>query len=382
MTAPSFDRPQRVLHDLRDELSEGLRTQQSPMVDQPEIARAIEWLKGCRRDDGYWGEKQDGTTALALLTLNSWANAGYEVDPTGAASAVRAATAFESEPTARWIANQADGYGRWLTPWYTGIAVQALCAAGYRGPELHRGIEQIKTFDPENPQMWHDRVHHAAQILGALGMTGTDPRARDAWAKCILRHATVDLAPYVCGQAVHALLLWTTTPPRDLSPLTDMLAAYLRRTALSKSAFMDYAPSLYALALVDEQHVPGHRELISEKAQELFSRMEHGSWYRDAELTAWALLSLYHVGSVTQVVVDKGSFNVAFDTAMKSLPASQRRERLEVALLTMVITLGLVGVVGVAILNPEDSVLVNSIALAGGVPLLIVGVLRLVKRIL
>ena len=348
-----------ALGQLREELQEGLRTQTLRIDEEPDVVAAITWLTSCRRSDACWGEQQDGTTGLAVLALTAWS----DLRRAGVLSpATEAARAFDARPTANWIARRADSEGKWLTPWYTGIAVQALVAAQYRGGELRRGVDYLLRLNPDNEQYWRDRTHHAAQVLSALAAVRADGEVLASWEACVMHHASSRLSPYVCGQAVHCLLRHTNRSHEEVRHLVEPLAAYLDATDLSKSAFIDHASALRALA-VAKSVSRETQTLVASKARELFSRTERGSWYRDAEMTAWALLALHEVGSVTQVTVDQVSFNSAFSTATRQVSRGQRTRARETAVLTALLLVLAAGIALIAVLNPVDSVFITGVVL-------------------
>src|SRR3712207_4707233 len=185
--------------DARDPDERDLAHRMADVCSMEEVAGAIEWLMACRRPDGCWGEQQEGTTALAMLAVAKWRSTGQR-----STAAREAAVAFDLEPSARWLAAQARADGSWSTPWYTGVALQALVVADYDGPVLERSRRYLGDLDPADRQYWHDRVHHAAQILTALSLLRAPGDERDPWVACIVRHLDAGHGAYVCGQAVHA----------------------------------------------------------------------------------------------------------------------------------------------------------------------------------
>jgi hypothetical protein len=260
--------------------------------------------------------------------------------------------------SADWLASRAQN-GRWQTPWYSAVAVQALLAAGHQGPQLEQGRRYLESLDPHDAHEWSGKVHHAAQVLTALARLDPAHPKLAAWADCITGKLDGRVEPYVCGQAVHALLISTTTSPSDLSVVSS-LQEYLERTPLSKASFLGYAPALLALAIAKR----GDDPVVSEKAVELFSKIEDVSWYRDAEMTAWALITLHEVSSLTQVVIDKASFNDAFAAAHREhaeIPARERGERRKAAVYAVVLTLQVLGLIAVIVFNPTDSRLADTL---------------------
>lgn len=260
--------------------------------------------------------------------------------------------------SANWLASRARN-GRWQTPWYSAVAVQALLVAGYQGPELDHGRDYLEALDPSDAHEWTGKVHHAAQILTALEMLDPSHPRLAEWADCITRQLDGAVEPYVCGQAVHALLMSTTRSASDLS-VVPSLEEYLERTPLSKASFLGYTPALLALAIAKA----GDDPLVSEKAVELFAKIEGVSWYRDAEMTAWALITLHEVSSLVQVVIDKRSFNEAFAAAHeehKSIPARERKERQRAALYAVLLVLQVLGLLAVIVFNPTDSRLLDAL---------------------
>ncbi len=318
----------QAVRDLRAKLESGLSERVVAVPEIDEVVEAIQWLTACRRRDGSWGEQQEGTTALAMIAIAKWRSA---TGPT--AEARTAAMGIGLGRSARWLAAQANANGSWQTPWYTGVALQALAVSGYDGPAIKCGLDYIAGLDPHDPHLWHDRVHHAAQILTALSLLQASPEERQPWIACILRHVDVQHGPYVCGQAVHALLRCSETPLARLEGVIFGLAESLNRP-ISKSTFIDMLPALEALAALPSDRAEA-TTLVPAKTMELFDRMEGRSWYRDPEMTAWALLALKEIASVHQVVIAAARFREAFARAESAVPGDQRRERRLAASLTL-----------------------------------------------
>src|SRR3712207_6718335 len=109
----------QAIRDLRAELERGEseRGESEHVVvvaSIDEVTNAIAWLTGCRRPHGYWGEQQEGTTALAMLAIAKWRSTGER-----SAVARAAAATFDLGPSADWLGAKARADGSWLTPWYT-----------------------------------------------------------------------------------------------------------------------------------------------------------------------------------------------------------------------------------------------------------------------
>lgn len=343
-----------ALKSLEARLDDHTRTEEALESPRDEVVEALDWLASRQRVRGYWGEEQEGTTALAMIALKLWS----ERPDTAAGAMARAAVDDDAlSDGAAWLAEQARD-GRWETPWYSAIAIRAMRLADFRSPVLEEGQAYLEALDPANDQEWCDRVHHAAQILLALHELDPDHSAIPAWTDCIKRNLESRDGPYVCGQAVHALVSCTTTPASEL-PVIDDIREYLENTPLSKSAFMNYAPALLALALSEESA----DDLVTAKANELFSKRERGSWYRDAEMTAWALLALHSVHSLTQIVVDKGTFNSAFATAYAAIPAEQRKLRRLAAAYGAGLVVVTAAIVAALLWGPDDSLVVGELGI-------------------
>jgi hypothetical protein len=331
------------LQDLRVTLARGERV--VPVEELPLVSSALIWLQDSRHPDGYWGVEDVAVTSLASLAIARWR-------PDTAEAILK--------HSATWLSAQAVE-GAWETYWDTAVAVQALVAAGRRRtPILHQALEYLRNLDPADEQIWAGEVHHAAQILSALAVCGTPLGLLADWTDCIRKHLNIDAGVYVCSQAIHAMVASGTVTPEDV---TDELA-YLERYVTvsgrpSEGGLRDYAPAIQALSII-----PGCTQLVTEKAGAITAAYTpKRAWYKEPRQTAWALIALHSAGSVTQIVIDRSSFNKAFSVTELAIPKGQRQARLRVAFWTvaLIVQLEAVGSL-VAFWNHTTSLAINGIA--------------------
>jgi hypothetical protein len=333
----------------------------------PLIAPALAWLQNSRHPDGYWGVEDVAATSLACLAIARW----------------RPHTAEATlEQSANWLSSQAVE-GSWETYWDTAVAIQALVAAGRRKtPLLHQALGYLRSLAPSDEQAWAEGVHHAAQILTALAICDAPPDLLGQWTDCIRKHLTIDAGIYVCSQAIYAMIASGTATPERVSEELEYLEHYITVSGRpSEGGLRDYAPAIQALSVV-----PSRTQLVAEKAGAITAAYTpKRAWYKEPRQTAWALIALHSAGSVTQIVIDRSSFNHAFSVTELAVPQGQRQARLRVATWTgaLILQLEAVGSL-VAFWNHTSSLAINGVAvgiLAVTIPVSITRLRQLFARV-
>jgi hypothetical protein len=332
-----------ALLDLRDELARSERIVRA--AELPLVTKSLDWLQRCRHPAGYWGVEDVAVTSLSCLAIARWRPDEAHV---------------LLSDSADWLTSQATE-GAWETSWDTAVAVQALIAADQAAhPVVQQAIRYLRALDVDDDQTWSEGVHHAAQVLRALFVTGASSQLLDDWTGCVRKHLHGETSVYVCSQAVYALISSGTAACEDLEDEVSSLEHYLRVTGRpSEGGLRDYAPAIQALSTI-----PKHAELVAEKAAGITSAYtDKRAWYKEPRQTAWALLALHGANTVTELITDKGTFNRAFGIALREIPAGQRRARMW----TMLWTAALIGqaeVVAALVLfwNHTTSLAINGIA--------------------
>jgi hypothetical protein len=321
------------------------REQLVPTRSRREVLDALAWLIERRREPGHWGEEDVGATALAVIAIANWS----ERTPEGK-RAVRRQGAddliVDLAPSLAWLARRADAAGAYATPWYSAVALQAFAAAGESATEpAQRTVASLMSLDPRDGQRWFNHVHHAAQVLEALNAVGMPSEVLAPWADTVAEYVDKDLGAYVCGQALHALVVPAGRGAADFEEIVAYLEGYLRSAPLTLPRFVDSLPALHALCLVDNER-DSAAEVVLDKTRELFNKYEPASgWYSNPWYTALALVTLHEIDSDRQIVIDSNSLHDAFRTARRGMPRQERRLRRQAAALSA----GLVGLIAVLI---------------------------------
>lgn len=351
-SSPLTDRFRGVLGGLGDSLAAYHETLDIGEASEPRVSQALDWLVANRADEGYWGYRSTAVTALSAVAIAAWR-------PSEAGEVLA--------PTAEWLCTQADD-GAWETPWDSAVALVAVYLSGFEGePAARRASERMLAVDPSED--WRGRVHHAAQVLNAHAVLGASQDRRDSWSDALARLVSIDDGPYVCGQAIHALLVNGRRNPADFREEIEMLGSFLDRTPLSTSAFLDHAAALQALAATEE-----HSDVVGRTLDKMFaaSFRRDGSWYHEPWYTAWALLALREAEGVRRIIVEAPAFNRtirqaeeavdAIETAEKDAHQTEVRQRRITALLGFAVAADLGALVTVGVLwSDTDSLLVSGV---------------------
>ncbi|HET7484276.1 MAG TPA: hypothetical protein VFJ64_02745 [Solirubrobacterales bacterium] len=352
-----------TLGDLRDALATKERVVAAAELGP--VKAALQWLERCRSEDGYWGVEDVAVTSLCSLAIAAWR-------PDSAPQYL--------ELSARWLIDQAS-HGAWESYWDTAVALQVLYATDLHGhPAVRNGVGYLRGLDLENEQLWGQHVHHASQILRTLSIAGSSSSELHEWSRCIQKHLDSKHGIYVCSQAIHALIDSGTTEPEGIEQEVSDIAGYLRGVGRpSEGDLRNFAPAVLALSDLGD-----YRPLVNEKAGAILAAYSRKrAWYKDPRQTAWALLALHGSGSVSEIVIDKPSFNTAFSVAFERLPAEERRLRLRAAILTgLLMTLVAATLALVLVWNHTNSLFINGIAVTGlglALPLTVGAVIRTIR---
>jgi hypothetical protein len=319
---------------------------------EPRVSQAIEWLKASCAAEGYWGHRSVAVTALAVVAIGSWRP--------GEAHRLLA-------DASSWLCTQATD-GAWETPWDSAVALQAIIVAGReRDPVARRALERINTLRPADE--WGGRLHHAAQVLAGLALSGASSEVLEEWSDMLARRISLADGPYVCGQVVHALLVSGRRAPDDLGPAIAMLCTYLEQTPLSTSAFLDCAAALRALAVTGR-----HDDAVGMTLDKMFGACfrRDGSWYHEPWYTSWGLLALREAGGIRRVIIEAPAFRSAIRAAeaqVAELAAEWRgaerdaaRERRASALLGALVGGNVAALVALSVIWADsDSLLVGGV---------------------
>jgi hypothetical protein len=299
-----------------------------------EIKSTVEWLVRHRRPGGYWGDEDLGATALAAIALAGWRVpidvGGIRVKP-GDANYPE----LDLTSTFRWLAEQATPDGAYPTPWYSAVVLQSFAAADLLNfPAAQKTLAHLRGLDPLDDQRWAQDTHHAAKILESLILAGEPRPLLDIWSQTVKRNIKVSAGAYVCGQALHSLLLLEGAVSADVEFVIEYLASYLKATKLTLPSFLDSLPALQALAMLSSTR-PELRELVLDKGRELFSKHTlRNAWYSSAWYTAQALVVLHGVDADRQIIIERIVLDDAFATAKRDLPKKLRRAVRQTCLLT------------------------------------------------
>lgn len=352
-----------ALGDLRDALAKKERVVAAAELGP--VQSALKWLEGCQSEDGYWGVEDVAVTSLCVLAIAAW-------KPESSSQNL----ALSSQ----WLIDQAP-HGAWDSYWDTAVALQVLYATGFHGhPTARDGLKYLRELDLGNEQLWGQHVHHASQVLRTLWMAGSSSAELHDWSSCIQKHLDRKHGIYVCSQAIHALIASGTAEPESIKQEISEIADYLRSVGRpSEGDLRNFAPAVLALSNLSD-----YEPLVSEKAGAILATYSgKRAWYKDPRQTAWALLALHGSGSVSEIVIDKSSFNTAFAVAFERLPVEERRLRLRTAGLTAGLVIMIVAVLVLIIVwNHTDSLLINGIvvtALGLSIPLTAGALVRTVR---